>query len=295
MHAFNLPFLFGQTTTTNMTMETVDHSTKTLSDTFTEVFQPMIQMAPNALAAVLILGFGYVIARVLSRLATVMCEKIGLQTAAERSGLADSMKHAGVGRSMPAIIGLIVFWLLMCVWIMAAFKVLGLVAVSDAMQGVVAYIPRLLIATAVVVIGLLVASFLRGVVATSADRVGITYADHLANGVYYVLALIVFLAAASHLQLEVELLKNMVLIAFGALALGFGLAFGLGGRDVMGGILSGYYLRQRFESGDHVTIGELEGTVREVGPVSTIVETQEGGLVHRRSVPNHLMLREATR
>ena len=137
MHAFTLPLLFGQTTT-NMTMETVDHSTKTLSDTFTEVFQPMIQMAPNALAAVLILGVGYVIARVLSRLATVMCEKIGLQTAAERSGLADSMKHAGVGRSMPAIIGLIVFWLLMCVWIMAAFKVLGLVAVSDAMQGVVA-------------------------------------------------------------------------------------------------------------------------------------------------------------
>ena len=293
--SFPLNFVLLGQTSTNTTMDTVDRSTKTLSETFTEVFRPMIDLAPNLLAAVLILGIGYVIARVLAKVVTAMCEKIGLQTAVERSGLADSMKNAGIGRSLPAIIGVIIFWLLMSVWIMAAFKVLGLVAVSEAMQSVVAYIPRLLIATAVVVIGLLVASFLRGVVATSADRVGISYSEHLANACYYVLALITFLAAASHLQLEVELLKDMVLIAFGALALGFGLAFGLGGRDVMGGILSGYYLRQRFESGDHVTIGELEGTVREVGPVSTIVETQEGGMVHRRSVPNHLMLREGTR
>jgi small-conductance mechanosensitive channel len=63
----------------------------------------------------------------------------------------------------------------------------------------------------------------------------------------------------------------------------------------MNGILSGYYVRQRIQAGDRVTVGALEGTVREVGPVATIVETRENGLVSRHTVPNAKMLLEAVR
>ena len=63
----------------------------------------------------------------------------------------------------------------------------------------------------------------------------------------------------------------------------------------MGGILAGYYVRQRLQAGDHVTVGTLEGTVREVGPVATVIETDEDGLINRRSIPNTKMLNEAVR
>ena len=163
------------------------------------------------------------------------------------------------------------------------------------MGSVVDYIPNLLVATVVVVVGLLVASFLRGVIATSADRLGVTYAEHLANACYYVLALLTFIAAFNQLGIEFALLDNLILIACGGLALGFGLAFGLGGRDVMAGILAGYYLRQRLSAGDHVEVAGMEGTVREVGPVATIIETDEDGLLNRHTVPNTKMLNEAVR
>jgi hypothetical protein len=113
-----------------------------------------------------------------------------------------------------------------------AAKIEGIIEVlSEAMQQVVHYIPKLLVATVVVVIGLLAASLLRGIVATSADRVGLSYAEYLANGCYYILALITFLAAAGQLGLQLELLEKLILIAFGAVAAGCGLALGLGGRD----------------------------------------------------------------
>jgi small-conductance mechanosensitive channel len=147
----------------------------------------------------------------------------------------------------------------------------------------------------VIVIGLLVASFIRGVVATSADRVGITYAEHLANGCYYVLALLTFIAAFNQLGIQFALLEKLILIGAGALAVGFALSFGLGGRDVMAGILAGYYVRQRLESGDRVQVAGMQGTVREVGPVATIIETEEEGLLNRHSVPNTKMLNEAVR
>jgi len=91
----------------------------------------------------------------------------------------------------------------------------------------------------VVVVGLLLATFLRGVIATSADRVGITYATTWPTPATYVIALMTFIGAFDQLGIQFGLLKELILIAFAAVALGFGLAFGLGGREVMAGILAG--------------------------------------------------------
>ncbi len=275
--------------------ESIGRFWTTVAETFQESFFQIAAMADNVLAMAVILVVGFLAAKLLQKVTTALAHRLGLQRASDRSGLTESMRQVGIGRTVPAIIGLIVFWLLMSVAVMAAFKVLGLPAVSEAMRDVVAYIPKLLMAIVVVVIGLLVASFFRGVVATSADRIGVTYAEYLANGCYYILTLITFLAAAGHLGLQLELLEKLILMAFGALAVGLGLALGLGGREVVAGILAGYYVRQRFTAGDHVSVGGVEGTVREVGPMATVVETEEEGLMHRRSVPNSLMLKEAVR
>ncbi len=286
------------TTATVPTESILDTTKNALSNSFTEAANQLFSLAPRVIAMVAVLVIGYVIAKLVARVTVLVSEKLGLQIAAERSGLAESMAHTNIGRNVPAIIGTIVFWLMMCVFIMAAFSTLnigGLEPVSEAMSRVVNYIPNLLAAAVVVVVGLLAASFVRGVVATSADRVGLPFAEHLANACYYVLAILTLTAVCSQLGLRFELLQNLILIAAGGLAIGFGLAFGLGGRDVMAGILAGYYIRQRLHSGDHVLVGSMEGTVREVGPVATVIETEEDGLLNRRSIPNTKMLNEAVR
>lgn len=266
-----------------------------LQTSFQAAFAQIILWTPKLVGMIVVLVVGYIVARILDRAVSALSQSLGLETAAEKSGLAASMKQVGIKSSVPFILGRLVFWLTICVFLTAAFNTLGLEKVSAAMDKIVGYIPNLVVATVMVVIGLLVATFLRGVVATSADRVGITYAQHLANGCYYVLALMTFLAAFEQLDIKFALLQQMMLIAFAALALGFGLAFGLGGRDVMGGILAGYYTRQRLHAGDQVQVCGMNGTVREVGPVATIIETDEDGLINRHSVPNTKMLNEAVR
>jgi hypothetical protein len=286
--------MLGQTAA-ETARETVNVSKQALVDSFTQAWSQVILLAPKMVAMVAVLVVGYVLARWFGSLITVVTDKIGLQTAAEKSGLAKSMHDVGIRRPVPSIVGGIVFWLLMCVFVMAAFNILGLESVSNAMGEVVNYIPRLLVATVVVVVGLLAATFLRGVVATSADRVGLSYAEYLAAGCYWVLSLLTFIAAFNQLGIQFALLEKLILIGSAGLAAGFALAFGLGGRDVMAGILSGYYVRQRLQAGDTVSVAGFQGTIREVGPVATIIETRENGLVSRHSVPNSKMLQEAVR
>jgi len=262
---------------------------------FQEAFGKVIQFGPKAIAVFAVLVAGYIVSILVARIAKAVCERVGLQTAAERGGLVASMKQVGIHRTVPAIVGTIVFWLSMCVFLMAALNIMELPAISKAIEPALSWIPRLLVASVIVIVGLLLAGFVRGVIATSADRVGISFAEYLATGVYYVLLLIIGITALGQLPVQMELLNNLVLISFGGLAVGFALAFGLGGRDVMGGILAGYYLRQRIQAGDHVSVAGMEGTVRDVGPVATIIETDENGLLNRHSIPNTKMLSEAVR
>ena len=276
-------------------LTTIESWRGALEQSFYDTFGQITNLAPKVLGMLVVLVIGYFVARILDRVVTALSDSLGLQTAAERSGLVDSMRQVGINRSVSWIVGRITFWLTMCVFLTAAFNILDLPTLSAAMESLVGYIPKLLVATVVVVIGLLIATFLRGVVATSADRVGVSYAEHLANGVYYVLALMTFIAAFNQLGFHFELLQNMILIAFGAVSAGFALALGLGGKEVMGGILAGYYTRQRLHAGDRVHVCGMEGTVREVGPVATVIETDEDGLLNRHSVPNTKMLAEAVR
>ena len=277
------------------TLQNFDTWQEAVRVSFNRAFGDIGALLPHVAAMLVVLVVGYIVARVLDKFTVALSQSLGLHTAAERSGLAASMKQVGITRSIPSILGQIVFWLTMCVCLAAAFNILGLDTVSAAMERIVAYIPNLLVAAVVVVVGLLLAGFLRGVVATSADRVGITYAETLADAVYYVLALMTFIGAFDQLHIEFGILKELILLAAAGLALGCGLAFGLGGRDVMAGILAGYYLRQRMHAGDRIHVAGLEGTVRDVGPVATVIETEEDGLLNRHSIPNTKMLNEAVR
>ena len=239
---------------------------------------------------------GYVVARLIAQVFTKLSEKLGLQIAAERSGLADSMQHMGIERNVPAIVGTIVFWLLMCVFFMAAFNILGLQGVSDAMSEVVAVHPQ-----AAGGHGGGGGRPAGGQLPARRDRHQRRPAGHLLCRAPGQRLLLRAGPADLHrwpstsLGIEFHLLDNLILIACGGLALGFGLALGLGGRDVMAGILAGYYLRQRLDAGDQVAVAGMEGTVREVGPVATVIETEEPGLVNRHTVPNTKMLNEAVR
>ena len=83
----------------------------------------------RVLAMLVVFVLGYIAARLVGEF-SILSEKLGLQVAAEQSGLAESMQHMGIKRNVPAIVGTIVFWLLMCVFVMAAFNILGLEELS---------------------------------------------------------------------------------------------------------------------------------------------------------------------
>jgi len=113
----------------------------------------------------------------------------------------------------------------------------------------------------------------------------------VSDACFYALMSITVLSVLAQFNVYFFLVRELLIIA----AAGAVLAAAIGARDTLNSLFCGLIVRQRFSIGDQVRVVDVEGTVREIGPLVTIVETEEDGLAHRRGVPNELMLQEGIR
>jgi hypothetical protein len=127
-------------------------------------------------------------------------------------------------------------WYVRLVFILLAANAVGLTAVSTIVNSILAFIPNLLVA--VLILGAfawlagiarnVVAGALEGKIPNAGALAAITYAAVFAFGA---------MAAANQLGVASSLINILFTGVVAALALAFGLAFGLGGRDEAAGIL----------------------------------------------------------
>jgi hypothetical protein len=124
------------------------------------------------------------------------------------------------------------YWFIMILVIIAALDALGLPIVSDLLNSIFLYIPNVVAAIIVLILGFLVGNLLSAVVRTAASNAGLKNAEGLGTIALY--AIVFFSAAIAMIQLGIgeEIITAAFGIAFGAAALALAIAFGLGGREV---------------------------------------------------------------
>ncbi|MBF3197619.1 mechanosensitive ion channel, partial [Pseudomonas aeruginosa] len=93
--------------------------------------------------------------------------------------------------------------------------------------------------------------------------------------------------AVGQLEVKTDLLNYIIAIVLITVGLAAALALGLGSREVAGQIIAGIYVRELYQVGQQVKVGDVEGTIEEIGTVKTILLTEEGELV---SLANRLLL-----
>lgn len=155
------------------------------------------------------------------------------ESLANRIGVTDVLKRAEVKSSATEILGTIVYWTFLIFTAVFALGVLGL-ATSETFAGVGAMIPNVVIATAILILGLNVASFLSKLIQTAVVNAEIRPARFIRNAAHYAMGTLVVILAAKQLGISDAILSTSFFIFFGATCLAMALAFGLGSREWAG-------------------------------------------------------------
>lgn len=266
---------------------------KSIQAAFESLLADFQKFLPGFCGGLVILVVGCILASVLRRLVSTILSKGGLDKLSERIGLKGMLASMGLRLPLSAIIGRALFWILILVFMMTATKVVpGLDTISKVLERFNDYLPQLFSAIIFAMIGLLAAQFVRGAILTSGERLGLDYAQALANLVHGFLTLVVVTLAVGQMQIETELLSKTIQILLAGVALALALALGLGLRPVAQNIAAGVYVRDLFRPGSIVLWDEAEHCVVSISATSVRLERHDGGFL---VVPHTEMLGRAVK
>ena len=211
----------------------------------TEALQNFLGFLPALVGAILILILGWWIASLLAGLVERVLKTIGFERAAQTTGISSFIERSGSTWTASAIVAEIIKWFIRLIAIQAAASILGLEQISQIINAILLWLPNLVVAIAIVVIGALIARFVSGLVRGSTGQMGFSNANLLGSAAYYAILAFAAIAAVDQLGIAETVVNTLFIGLVAMVALAFGLAFGLGGQNTAAQITAGWYARGR--------------------------------------------------
>jgi hypothetical protein len=204
----------------------------------------LVSFLPALIGALLIIVIGWFVAGIVGRLATALLSRVGFDAGAERAGLAAFLRRAGASRlTASGVMGELVKWFFRLIFLEAAASALHLDAITGILNQIVLFIPNLVVAIVVVMVGFLVARLAAALVRGAVGESGLANPEVFAGITRYAIMAFAVIVAMEQIGVGTTLVNLLFGALVAALALAFGLAFGLGGRDVAGQVWRGWYSR----------------------------------------------------
>lgn len=256
-----------------------DPWTQGIVNAMTTVWTPVAGFIPRLFGALVVVLLGFVVAKLLDTLLSKLLAKLGLDRLMGGTGLTKILARVGIQVPVSTLIGKIVYWFVLLIFLVSAAESLGLERVSATLDMLALYLPKVFGAALILLAGVLLAQVANGLVRGAAEGVGLEYAAGLGRIVQGLVIIISISVAISQLEVKTDLLNHVIVIGLITVGLAVALAMGLGSREIAGQILAGIYVRELFQVGQQVRIGEVEGHIEEIGTVKTVILTDDDELV----------------
>ena len=237
---------------------------------------------PNLVGAGVIFGVGWIAAKLVELVAGRLLHQFGLDGAADRLRVSDTLRRAGLTPRPSDLVARLLFWGVLLVFGLSAVETLGLAAVTGTVDRLAAFVPNLVAATLIFLLGLLLGRFARNLVSSGAAAAALSQAPRLGAASQGVVVTVVGLLALEQLGIATELLVTLLTTLLATAGLTMGVAFALGARNVIGHILAGHFLRQSLPRDVFVEVAGHRGVVQRVGATDTLLRNGDESW----SIPN---------
>lgn len=194
-----------------------------------------INFVPGLLGAIILFIIGWVVGKIVGKAITQLVAVLKVDKLFESAGANDFMNRAGLRLNVSGFIGGVAKWFIIIVFLMASLQIIGLTQVNDFLrEAVLYYLPKVIIASLVLVIATILADAMKKVVRASAQAANIRSANMLGSITLYSIWIFAFIIALSELGIATAFMQILFTGLIAALAIALGLAFGLGGKEVAG-------------------------------------------------------------
>lgn len=224
---------------------------KILFEPVKNIFSRAIGFLPTLLGAFLILFLGWIIAKIIQKILTKLFQIIKLDTVSDKSGLSNLLKKAGIKYTLPQLLGILCYWFVMLLVFISALNALNLTITAQLLDKIIYYIPNVMAALFIFVVGMYFATLLGGIVRTATSGVGMQESLFLGRLTQTIVVIFALAIALEQLKIKAAILSFAFNIILASVGLAIGLAFGLGGKDLAARLLEDW--RNKLKKKEEIT------------------------------------------
>lgn len=207
----------------------------------------VLAFVPNLIGALIVFTIGLAAAASLAALVEKIFDALKFDQLLQKLGLHPYFERAGLRLHGSRFLGQLVNWFLVVVFLLAASEILSKGnAFSTFLLGVVSYIPRVIVAVAVMLAAVVLGNFIRRIVVASVSAARLHAANFLGTLAWWSVVIAGLLTALDQLQVAIGVVNSLITGFIAMVALAGGLAFGLGGKEYAAHLLA--KLRESTES-----------------------------------------------
>jgi len=260
-------------------------------NSLSQVGEKTVGFIPNIVGAIFILLIGWLVARAVQAGLSHFFKLIGVNKLAEKTNIDMALRKAHIKKTISEIIARIFFWIIFLIFFTSAFSTLGLDVVARSVDQLLFYIPNVIAAILIILIGALIANFTRDFVITACHSANVAYGKVLGKAAKFVLMVFVVVIAINQIGINTALFTTNITLIVAAVLFTLVLAVGLGGRSLAANMIASHYVSDMFKVGDKVTIAGVTGKIKSISSVAVVIDG--GPKIGKMVVPTKEFLNQA--
>ena len=260
-------------------MNTLHQWEEMFSSSLATFSQRIFNVLPNVIGALLLLLLGWLIAKGVSIAIRKLLQSKTMARLTERLNRLSLLQRSDLSLDSVRIISRFVYWIILLIFFVAASETLGWTAVSRTLNNLINYLPALLSAIVILLIGLYLAQTVRAVIRAALHSLRVGAAQLISSLAFYLLATIVVLTALEQAGVDTSIITANLTLIVGAVVGAFAISFAIASRHILENILASFYGRKNFAVGDTIRLNTVEGTIVRIDGVSVVVKTKDAEVV----------------
>jgi small-conductance mechanosensitive channel len=250
------------------------------TDSLKTIIQDIVSALPGILGAIIVLLLGWLIIKILGFVIKKVLKLVRVDALSDRINEAQLFGEGSkIKIDVIRILLGFVKGILWITFIIVAAEVMGLTIISTEIANLLHYLPVLLSALVIFMIGMYAARLVRKALLSVFDSMGLGGSKIVSGIVYYMIIVFVLITALNQAGIDTEIITSNITLIIGAFLLAFAIGLGLGSREVVGKLLHTFYARKTYAVGDSIRTKKFEGTIESIEGILVTIKTRDGKIV----------------
>jgi len=249
-----------------------------LLESFGNLLSSIIAVAPKVVVGIVLAVAALAVAKLVEVVLRLILVRVRFDSLVEKAGVDKALQRIGLRQQLNLFIPRLVYFLVIFLLAKTATDALGLVAISNAIGAFFEYLPNIVAALLLLILGSTVGQFAGQMVTQSAETSGLDFAPALGKLVSGLILFVVAMMAIAQLKIDTGMVRIVTSFGLGGAAAAFGISFGLGTRDIIRNMVAGFYARKFLEVGKNLEVAGQRGVLRAITATHAILENEGQGI-----------------